>query len=36
MSIIEVSGISKEYKISEHKGGLIGYINHIFNPKYKK
>lgn len=36
MSIIEVSGISKEYKISDHKGGLIGYINHIFNPKYKK
>lgn len=36
MSIIEVSGVSKEYKISDHKGGLIGYINHIFNPKYKK
>lgn len=36
MSIIEVSGISKEYKISDNKGGLIGYINHIFNPKYKK
>lgn len=33
MSIIEVKNISKQYKISKHKNGLKGYINHLFKPK---
>ncbi len=33
MNIIKVKNISKEYKISKHENGFIGYIKHILNPK---
>lgn len=34
MSIVKVKNITKEYRTSNHKSGIIGYIKHIFNPKY--
>lgn len=35
VSIVKVKNVSKEYKISKHGNGVIGYIKHIFNPKYE-
>lgn len=36
MSIIEVKKLVKKYKISQKENGIIGYIKHLFNPKYKE
>lgn len=36
MSFIEVKNISKEYRISIHKNGFLGYIGHLFHPEYHK
>ena len=36
MAIIEVKDLVKEYKTTEKKHGIIGYIKNLFHPKYKK
>lgn len=36
MSQIEVKNLVKIYKTSEKKHGIIGYIRHLFHPKYKQ
>lgn len=36
MAIIEVKNLVKKYKISEKKNGILGYIKHLFHPKYKE
>lgn len=36
MSQIEVKNLVKKYKISQKKHGIIGYIKHLFHPKYKE
>lgn len=36
MAIIEVRNLVKKYKISEKEHGIIGYIKHLFHPKYKE
>lgn len=36
MALIEVENLVKKYKISEKKHGIIGYIKHLFRPKYKE
>lgn len=35
-NIIEVKNLVKKYRISEKKHGIIGYIKHLFYPKYKE
>ncbi len=36
MAIIEVKNLVKKYKISEKEHGILGYIKHLFHPKYKE
>ena len=36
MAIIEVKNLVKKYKISEKENGILGYIKHLFHPKYKE
>ena len=36
MSIIEVKDLVKKYKISQKEHGILGYIKHLFHPKYKE
>lgn len=36
MAIIEVKDLFKKYKISEKEHGILGYIKHLFHPKYKE
>lgn len=36
MPIIEVTNLVKKYKISEKKHGILGYIKHLFHPKYRE
>ncbi len=36
MSIIEVKDLEKVYKTSDKESGIIGYIKHLFHPKYKE
>ncbi len=36
MAIIEVNHLLKKYKISEKEHGILGYIKHLFHPKYKE
>ena len=36
MAIIEVNDLLKKYKISEKEHGILGYIKHLFHPKYKE
>lgn len=36
MSIIEVKDIEKVYKTSDKESGIIGYVKHLFHPKYKE
>lgn len=36
MAIIEVNNLVKKYKISEKGHGILGYIKHLFHPKYKE
>lgn len=36
MSIIEVKNLVKKYRISEKEHGIVGYIKHLFHPKYKE
>ena len=36
MALIEVKNLVKIYKISEKKHGIIGYVKHLFHPKYKE
>lgn len=34
MALIEVTNLVKKYKISQKKHGILGYIKHLFHPKY--
>lgn len=34
MALIEVTNLVKKYKISQKKNGILGYLKHLFNPKY--
>lgn len=36
MAIIEVKNLVKTYKISEKQNGILGYIKHLFHPKYRE
>lgn len=36
MPIIEVENLGKVYKTSQKDKGMLGYIKHLFNPKYKE
>ena len=36
MAMIEVKNLVKTYKISEKEHGMIGYVKHLFHPKYKE
>lgn len=36
MAIIEVKNLVKKYKISQKDHGIIGYVKHLFHPKYKE
>lgn len=36
MALIEVRNLVKKYKISEKKHGILGYLRHLFHPKYKE
>ena len=36
MAIIEVKDLIKIYKISDKKRGILGYVKHLFFPKYKQ
>lgn len=36
MAIIEVNDLLKKYKISEKEHGILGYIKHLFHPKFKE
>lgn len=36
MPIIEVTNLVKKYKISEKKHGILGYVKHLFHPKYRE
>lgn len=36
MSIIEVKDLEKVYKTSDKESGIIGYVKHLFHPKYKE
>lgn len=36
MALIEVRNLVKKYKISQKKHGILGYVKHLFHPKYKE
>ncbi len=36
MPIIKVNNLVKKYKISQKEHGMVGYIKHLFHPKYKE
>ncbi len=36
MALIEVQDLVKTYKISQKDAGMLGYIKHLFHPKYKE
>lgn len=36
MAIIKVKNLVKKYKISQKEHGILGYIKHLFYPKYKE
>ena len=36
MALIEVQDLVKTYKISQKDSGMLGYIKHLFHPKYRE
>ncbi len=36
MALIEVKNLVKKYKISEKEHGILGYVKHLFCPRYKE